>query len=647
MSLSKQLGIGFFCILLMMFVATLWSNTANTRNFISDQLSTHAQDTATSLGLSITPHLGNIRDIIVVETMTNEIFDRGYYSALTLSDHDGNIIINRTSLINSESVPGWFMNIFKIDAPSGTAEIKDDWVVKGRLVVKSNAGLAYQQLWSNALSSFWITLIVFAIAMVFVWALVKFMISKPIKTVIAQTEAISMQQFTQIEDVPKTTDLRQFVTAVNFMSSKLSDYFTQLSEQSEHYRLTAYADPLTHVGNRRAFEIDIEQLFRNDADNTSGHLLVVRATSLGQVQKAYGGETGDRYLNEVCDTTKTVLNQYFDDFAVYRINGADFAVIIEHTKTAQIIALAKTLASTFKRMEKTEYSQGTAHIGVSSFAVNQDIARLMEQTDNALSVAIDNDEGWELSDNLPVTFSNEIWRDKIKSILKTGYSDFVTQPIMDADQNTVYSEWFARLPNEENSANLPMAQLIPASIRLDHAQKLDKLIVTNLLQRIQFCTTKVGVNISRLSIFDPEFMDWFIVELQGLDEQCQNLVIEISERTLVNNIDELLVQTTRLKSLGVQIAVERFGGQLVSILHLNKLAPDYLKIDGRFTKNIHAEMDNQLFIGSLINIAQGLNIKVIAEMVETQAEQDWLMAAQIDYFQGYFIAAPKLVDDAH
>jgi EAL domain-containing protein (putative c-di-GMP-specific phosphodiesterase class I) len=192
-----------------------------------------------------------------------------------------------------------------------------------------------------------------------------------------------------------------------------------------------------------------------------------------------------------------------------------------------------------------------------------------------------------------------------------------------------------------------MAQLIPASIRVDHAQKLDKLIVTNLLQRLHFCTTKVGVNISRLSIFDPEFMEWFIVELQGLGEQCNNLVVEISERALVNNIDELLVQTNRLKALGVQIAVERFGGQLVSILHLNKLAPDYLKIDGRFTKNIHTEMDNQLFIGSLINIAQGLNIKVIAEMVETKAEQDWLMAAQIDYFQGYFIAAPKLVDDAH
>lgn len=645
MSLSKQLGIGFFCILFMMFIATLWSNTANTRTFISDQLSTHAQDTATSLGLSIDPHLGNIRDIIVVETMTNEIFDRGYFSALTLSDHDGNIIINRTNLINSESVPGWFIKIFHIDAPSGIAEIKDDWVVKGRLVVKSNAGMAYQQLWKNALNSFWITLFVFAIALVFVWALVKYMISRPIKAVIAQTEAISMQRFTQIEEVPRTTELKKFVNAVNFMSGKLSDLFRQLSEQSEQYRLTAYADPLTQVGNRRAFDIDIQQLFRNDADNTSGHLLIIRASSLGQVQKAHGGDIGDKYLNDVCTTTQKILNQYFDDFTIYRIAGADFALIIENTKTAQIIALTKTLASSFKRMEKTEYSQGTAHIGVSSFAVNQDIPRLMEQTDNALSVAIDNDEGWELSDNLPVTFSNEIWRDKIKSILQVGYSDFVTQPIMDKDQNVVYSEWFARLPNEENSANLPMAQLIPASIRLDHAQKLDRLIVTNMLERLHFCSTKVGLNLSRLSIFDVEFMDWFIGQLQPLGEQCHNLVVEISERALVNTIDDLLVQTNRLKALGVQIAVERFGGQLAGIRHLNKLAPDYLKIDGRFTKNIHLEIDNQLFIGSLINIAQGLNIRVIAEMVETEAERDWLMAAQIDYFQGYFIAAPKLVDD--
>ena len=644
MSLFKQLGIGFSCVVFMMFIATLWVNTANTSTFIANQLSTQAQDTATSLGQAISPHLGNIRDIIVVETITNEVFDRGSYSSLTLSDHDGNIIINRTSLINSESVPGWFMSIFTIDAPSGISEIKDDWVVKGRVVVQSNAGLAYQHLWSNALSSFWITLLVLVVAVGFAWALVEFIISRPINKVIAQTESIGMHDFRLVQDMPKTTELGKFVVALNTMSSKLSDYFSRLSEQSEHYRLTAYADPVTHAGNRRAFEIDLEQMFKSDSANTSGHLLVVRASSLGQVQKLYGGEIGDKYLKDICETIRNVLGQYFDDFAVYRINGADFAVIVEHTKTAQIVALTKTLASTFKRMEKTEYSEGTAHIGISSFAVNQDIARLLEQTDNALSVAIDNDEGWELSDNLPVTFSNTIWRDKIKAVLQNGYSDFVTQPIMDQDQNIAYSEWYARLPNEENSANLPMTQLIPASIRLDHAQKLDKLIITNLLKRLHLCDTKIGVNLSRQSIFDTDFMDWFMHELQVIGDQSKQLVIEISERTLVNNIDELLVQTNRLKASGVEIAVEHFGGQLASVVHLNKLAPHYLKIDGRFTKNIHAQMDNQLFVASLINIAQGLNIKVIAEMVETKAEKEWLMAAQIDYFQGYFIATPKLVD---
>jgi diguanylate cyclase (GGDEF)-like protein len=645
MSLSRKLGVGFFCVFLLMLIATLWSNTNNTRKLITLQMNSHTQEAASSLGALITPYLDDIQDLVTAEAMTTAIFNSGNYSSIELSDLNNNVIIKHSKANNVKNIPEWFFTLFHIDESNAVTKIKHVGIIKGRLVVKSNTGFAYQQLWTNTLNNMWITSALFAAVLMFLWLLVTRIIAAPIRAVIEQTQSISHHQFTQITEIPKSKELRKFVEAFNLMSKRLATVFTQLTDQSEKYRLFAYADPLTKVGNRRAFELYIEQLLSNEAKQTSGHLVIIRASSLAEVHKRYGGNIGDNYLIELCATIDEILSQGFEHYSIYRINGADFGILLENSKTTQIVSLAKTLTDTFKRIEKSEYTQGTAHIGIASFTFNDSISTLIERTDNALGVAIDNSKRWELSDNLSVSYSNEVWRDKLVSVLEIGTSDFAAQAIMNTEQIVEYSEWFARLPNEECSISMPMTQLIPASIRVDHAQKLDQLIVSNLLDQLKYSNTKVGVNLSRLSIFDAEFMDWFIDKLNQYGDQCKNLIVEISERALVNDIELLQRQTDRLKSIGVKITVEHFGAQLAGIGHLSQLAPDYLKIDGRFTKNIHSEIDKQLFIGSLINIAHGLNIKVIAEMVETEAEKNWLMAAQVDFFQGYFIAPPHPVGD--
>ena len=124
---------------------------------------------------------------------------------------------------------------------------------------------------------------------------------------------------------------------------------------------------------------------------------------------------------------------------------------------------------------------------------------------------------------------------------------------------------------------------------------------------------------------------------------CLELVLELPERALVNQLSGLGELIEALKQKGVRITVERFGAQLAAVTHLRKIKPDFLMIDGRFTRNINNEPDNQLFVQSLVNIAHGLNIKVIAELVETQMEAQCLLGLFVDYIQGYYICPPKLV----
>lgn len=644
MTLSKQLGLGFFCVLLLVFVGTLYTNVSNTRYFIEQQLSSHAQDTATSLGLSISPYLSSEEDIPIIETMTNAIFDRGYYLSIELQNVDGTVIVSRINPEKSDDVPQWFTSLFNIKAPAASTEINNGWNISGNLVVVTNPGFGYLQLWNNAINGFWIAIVVFALALLFVWAIVKHVISEPINNVIKQSEAIVQKQFTPITDIPKTPELKSFVVAINFMSHKLQTMFQQLSEQSEKYRLFAYTDPLTKVGNRRAFGLSFEKMLRNEKEHPEGHLIIVRASSLAEVHNELGGEMGDNYLVSVCTIAKTIVAEHVDYFSIYRIAGADFAIIIENTSETAVKTIAKALGVAYKRNEKSEHKSGMAHIGIAEFKYGLALKDVLEKADSALAIAGGKEQRWELATSLTVTHSNETWREKIQGLLQTGTSDFAAQPIVNKNKEVAYNEWFARLPNAENSASLPMAQLIPASVRLDYAQDIDKLIVQNLLAHLAESKELVGLNISRLSLFDTSFMQWFTNQLHNAGPLSTKLVLEIPERALVHDIDKLTKQIDSLKSMGIKIAVEHFGAQLAGITHIRKLQPDFLKLDGRFTRNIDQEIDNQLFLHSLITIAKGLNIQIIAEMVETENEMNWLLEAGVDYVQGYFIAAPSAID---
>ena len=84
MRLSTQLSSSLLVFLILVFAGSFIINVKLTREYVNEQLATHAQDTATSLGLSVTPYLGDANGLIVAETMVNAIFDRGFYQYIAL-----------------------------------------------------------------------------------------------------------------------------------------------------------------------------------------------------------------------------------------------------------------------------------------------------------------------------------------------------------------------------------------------------------------------------------------------------------------------------------------------------------------------------------------------------------------------------------
>jgi EAL domain-containing protein (putative c-di-GMP-specific phosphodiesterase class I) len=371
-----------------------------------------------------------------------------------------------------------------------------------------------------------------------------------------------------------------------------------------------------------------------------GCLLLIRLSSLSQVNRNIGFSDGDDYIKAVCEIIQQLAETQNALFTLYRLNGADFCLILEDVEEEHGIAVTQSLMNKCNAIEKSEYESGTVHIGAGSFIYGDNKGEVLEKVDSALTNAVTEEQRWQVVSRLNVIQSNDIWREQITLLLEGEHADFVAQPIENFSGQVEYQEWFARFRDSRNDQYLPMAELIPVSIRLDLAQKLDELLVRCALKKIEHVLGNVGLNISRLSLLQPTFQSWLMVQLSLLGASCQRLVLEIPERALLGDVESFGAFVAQLRTLGVKITIERFGAQFAAFTQLRKMRPDYLKLDGRYIKNIDTEEDNQLFVHSLVNIAHGLGIKIIAERVETEQEAQTLKNMQVDFVQGYLVSAP-------
>ena len=117
---------------------------------------------------------------------------------------------------------------------------------------------------------------------------------------------------------------------------------------------------------------------------------------------------------------------------------------------------------------------------------------------------------------------------------------------------------------------------------------------------------------------------------------------EFEDSALIHHKDDTISFCKTLMTLGCRVTIEHFGENLASLAGLRAIQPHFVKISGKLTKDIHTDKDNQLFVSSLLSIARGLNINVIAELVENEAESVALTQLDVAYQQGFYFAKPTL-----
>jgi diguanylate cyclase (GGDEF)-like protein len=651
MSLSKQLYLGLTLVLTLVFVSTLWINVDNTRSYINNQLASHAQDTATSLGLSIKPFIGNPDDLPMVEGMINAIFDSGYYQAFSLKDNKGNLILEKSNPMTFDSVPAWFVSLFPLTPPKASTEIHDGWVKPKTLQITSHPGFGYEQLWQSAIKSSWMILALFIIAGTLVSIILK-TITAPIKKAAEQANDICQGNFVQVSDIPKPIELNLFVNAMNRMSRILQNMFNELTKQTEKYQKVAYIDELTGLANRRSFNNKFEALLVNNEEANSGSLMIIRLSNLDTVNKSMGYLAGDEYVKTAVHIINEVLEskRNHSKNTAFRLAGSDFAVMLQGSDKETSQHIAEVLMSKFNQAgnqaELTTVLNNFAHIGITGFSTEIKLADILMQADNALLAALSDKNGWQFANNGSIAQGNSLWKNELEQLLASDSVTFVAQAINNKDEELLYHELFARFNHTQDNTPIPMGQLMAVAERLNLADQFDKLVIHKALLQVKQSKCPIALNLSAASLGHQEFCSWFINELNSQKQICKYLTFEISEQSLIQHADGVCLLIKELKNLGCRITLEHFGASTSSFTHLMAIQPENVKIDGCYSQNIESSTENQQFVQSLVNIAHSLNINVIAELVENKEQLVQLQSLFVDNFQGYYIEKPKPWNDS-
>lgn len=645
MTLLRQLLIAILTLLSVVLVGSVAISVAHTRSYLNAQLRSHAQDAATSLGLSLSSSAAE-GDQATIEAMVDALFDSGYYRAVEVVDIEGRTLVEREQAARFDDVPAWFVRLLPLHTPGGEALLMSGWRQLGTITVTSNPGYAYLELWRTARDSAGLFALIAAVAAGLA-ALGVHVLLRPLRATEAQAAAIADREFPVQERLPRTRELRRVVEAMNHMSRKVRQMLDEQIALGERLREQAFRDPVTGVGNRALFERDLAHLLESHEAHFEGLLVLVQVRHLRHVNETHGYAAGDELLRKAASALGDAAGA-FRPHCLARLTGADFGLLVPASDDDEVTSLGAALGEALARL----YEGGVApdadvgHIGMARRAPADTAATLLSRADAALRAAqATAGNTWQLArgDVTRPARPASAWRTLIADSLANARIELYAQPVLRPHDHAavLHHEVLLRLPTDEGL--LPAGGFMPMAERLGLAPAVDRAVISAVLAWLALSpgTGPLAVNLSPGSLADPQFLDWLLAQLDQHTPVAPRLAFELPEYGASSDTPALRALAGGLAARGCGLGLDHFGRGFNPLGYLAGLKLAYIKVDGRYIQALAGEPDSRQFIGTLREIAHGLDCLIIAEGVENAAQLAAVAELRLDGAQGYHLAEPR------
>ena len=453
------------------------------------------------------------------------------------------------------------------------------------------------------------------------------------------------------------------VPYLNDLTLAIVREITDRKRTEEEVHRLAYFDTLTGLPNRQLFHQQLSGAIERASKNeTKVAALYIDLDNFKRINDTLGHSFGDVDLKTIAKRLDQCIRA--DDciaradskesrLHLARLGGDEFVAILQDLESEDdaVVVADRIRNELTKPVEHLGHEfVVTSSIGVSLYPRDgDDLDTLLKNADVAMyqaksagrnsvrfysgTMSLRSLERLELENGLRYA----IQRDEL---------DLHYQPKIDLETGELYGvEALLRWHHPERG-DIPPSNFIPLAEECGLISSLGKWVLRNACHQIKVwqdryqCSINVAVNVSSQQLFNNDFANIVLKEVFDVGLSPTSLQLELTETILMNDVNETIATLNKLRKAGTSLAMDDFGTGYSSLSYLNQLPIDTLKIDRSFVMDLETNRENAAICAAIIAMAHALDLKVVAEGVETEAQRKYLHKQRCDQIQGYLISKP-------
>ena len=426
----------------------------------------------------------------------------------------------------------------------------------------------------------------------------------------------------------------------------------EIAEADGRLRYLALHDPLCGLPNRIYFIEELESaIAKVHRGGAPAAVFYIDLDHFKDVNDTLGHSIGDELIRGV---TQRLNNATRGGDLVARLGGDEFAVITRagpDPATLESIArrIIATLCAPYSIENNTIVIGASIGIAFISEHSNDSAADILRYADMALYRA--KSEGRNRACIYDTVMDADLMRRKqleqeLRQAIETDQLDVAYQPVVNASgEKIVGVEALARWQHPERGFVSPI-EFIPLAEHSGLIMALGEWILRRACRDGKaWPGLTVAVNVSPVQFRQADFVEMVERVLAETEFNASRLELELTESTLIGNVELAEAAMLRLKKLGVRLALDDFGTGYSSLLYLRRFPFDKLKIDRSFVLSIEKAADAAAIVHAIVSLGRGLGMKVTAEGVENAEQHLFLRAAGVHFMQGFRFGKPCSADE--
>jgi diguanylate cyclase (GGDEF)-like protein/PAS domain S-box-containing protein len=415
-------------------------------------------------------------------------------------------------------------------------------------------------------------------------------------------------------------------------------------------------DDLTKLANRFQFKDQLHRALMRYKDKQMPFVLVLLDIDrFKQFNDSFGHDSSDKLLCEIADRlTKSV--QKVDILA--RVGGNEFACIVANNPKFEPLVFAERL---FKSVTISPYVVDNQEIALScSIGVAlvpehaEDIETLMQNASLAVQKAkYQGGDQIQLFDASLESFSRQ--RLEMEHALRQAFIkdelEVYYQPKLDVAQNKIRSVEALIRWNHPTKGQISPVEFVNIAEECGLISILGAYVLQAACHQIQSWEAKglgqlsVSVNLSPRQLRDEGLEALIINTIETTHIPAEHLELELTENAIMEDMKGAVTLLSALRKTGIKISIDDFGTGYSSLSYLKELPLDILKIDRAFIEGIEDSQAQKAIVKAIIVLGNSLNLKVVAEGIENEAQLSLLSSYGCDYIQGYLVSKPLTASD--